>query len=362
MKDIIEIEILTKTVDDLPIGVGIFHIDDLNNNKSIRYIFMNKVLLYEMRKTQEEVFGNKIIEVAPEAYEHEGGIFVIETYMKIAREGGSVNLGLVEYSNHMVAGTYECSVHHIKDNYVYVMLRNVTDLEKTKNDLEKKNAELSQFTHMVAHDLKAPLQGIYASVNIIEDFYKEELSPELLDLYKIMSDKAKRMDLLITNILKYCNAAQKDVNVESFTTTDLLDDILDLLNIPDNIEIKTPVESFGIQGPYTKLHQVLTNLIGNAIKYHHKSGGEVSIKINMDGENHLKFKVIDNGPGIPEEDQEKVFKFLETLQSTNPESTGIGLSIVKKLVEDVGGSIGLDSKPGRGSDFWFTWPLDCTKP
>ncbi len=104
---------------------------------------MNKVLLYEMRKTREEVFGKKIIEVAPEAYAHEGGLQVIEAYRKVATDGESINLGLVEYSNHMVAGTYECSIHPIQDNYVYVMLRNVTELEQTKNELELRNKELN---------------------------------------------------------------------------------------------------------------------------------------------------------------------------------------------------------------------------
>lgn len=105
---------------------------------------MNKVVLTEMQKTKEEVFGKKIKEVAPEAYEHEGGRFVMETYRRIAEEGGEVDLGLVEYSNHLVAGTYHCSIHHIMDNYVYIMLRNVTELEKTKSDLEKTNEELSE--------------------------------------------------------------------------------------------------------------------------------------------------------------------------------------------------------------------------
>ena len=100
-------------MDDLPHGVGIFQVVNLNDIKSIQYVFMNKIILHEMRKKREEVFGKKIIELAPEAYSHEGGLQVIKTYRKVAEERGSINLGLVEYSNHMVAGTYECSVHHI---------------------------------------------------------------------------------------------------------------------------------------------------------------------------------------------------------------------------------------------------------
>lgn len=171
MSDLINLEILSKTFDDLPVGVGIFKVHDLKDIKSIQYIFMNKIVLYEMRKTKEEVFGKRIIEVAPEAYEHEGGLLVMETYRRIAEEGGSINLGQVEYSNHMVAGTYECSVHHIQDNYVYVMLRNVTELEQTKNELELKNKELSQFAFMVSHDLKEPLNTVLSFANLINEHH-----------------------------------------------------------------------------------------------------------------------------------------------------------------------------------------------
>lgn len=123
MENLLKIDNLIRIIDDLPIGIGVFKVTDLNDIKSIRYVFMNKVILYEMGKQKEEVFGNRIIEVAPEAFDHEGGLLVMETYHKVAVEKGSVNLGLVEYSNQRVAGIYECSVHHLFENYVYVLLQ-----------------------------------------------------------------------------------------------------------------------------------------------------------------------------------------------------------------------------------------------
>ncbi len=147
-ENLLSLDLLIKTFDDLSIGVGIFQIPDINDLESIRYVFMNKMLLYEMRKTKEEVFGKRIIEVAPEAYQHEVGVQVIETYFKVVAEGGSINLGLVEYSNDMVAGTYECSAHHIQDNLIYVMLRNVTEIEQIKNELELKNKKLKQYSSL----------------------------------------------------------------------------------------------------------------------------------------------------------------------------------------------------------------------
>ncbi len=97
MKDLLNLETLTKTMDNLSIGIGIFKVQDPNDLKSLRYVFMNKLVLHEMRKEREEVFGKLILEVAPEAFEHEAGLKVIETYRNVAVNGGSVNLGLVEY-------------------------------------------------------------------------------------------------------------------------------------------------------------------------------------------------------------------------------------------------------------------------
>ena len=84
MKDLLNPEILSKTIDGLPVGVGIFQVQDPNDLKSIRYVFMNKIILHEMRREREEVFGKLILEVAPEAYEHEVGLQVIETYRNVA--------------------------------------------------------------------------------------------------------------------------------------------------------------------------------------------------------------------------------------------------------------------------------------
>jgi len=112
-------------------------------------------------------------------------------------------LGLVEYSNHMVAGTYECSVHYITDNYVYVMLRNVTELEQAKNDLELKNQELTQFAHLVSHDLKEPLRTISGFVSLIEKKYADKLDEQTNGFLRFISGATVRMRNVITDLLEY---------------------------------------------------------------------------------------------------------------------------------------------------------------
>ncbi len=215
------LEIIKKTVNKLSTGIGIFHIPDLNDIYNIEYVFMNKILLYEMRKTKEEVFGKKIIEVAPEAYEHEAGLMVIETYRKVAVEGGSVNLGLVEYSNHMVAGTYECSVHYIQDNYVFVQLRNVTRLEKAL----KENKELEQFNYITSHDLQEPLNTIISYSNLLDNEI-DKLSKIGQKSIEVIKGSAYRMKDFIKDLLEYSKIGIHKEKTE-----------VDIIKLIDNLKI-----------------------------------------------------------------------------------------------------------------------------
>ncbi|MBO6621468.1 MAG: GHKL domain-containing protein [Balneola sp.] len=353
----LDIEILTETFDDLPVGVGIFEVLDLNDIKSIRYVFMNKVVLYEMRKEREEVFGKKIIEVAPEAYEHEGGVLVMETYRKVAAEGGSINLGLVEYSNHMVAGTYECSVHHIRDNYVYIMLRNVTELESTKNDLENKNKELTQFAYIVSHDLKEPLNTISGFVQLIEDQYQKLFHQEAQELFSYISNATKRMARLITDLLDYSGIGQG----KKLTCVDC-DKLVEVVQQDLAIKIKETNTTFDIgklpevKGFETELRLLFQNLINNAIKFC-KPGTSPKISIHAKEQDGWTFYIQDNGIGIADEHKDNIFSVFQRLHTTSEyEGTGIGLAHCKKIIELHKGDIGVISKEGEGSTFYFTIP------
>jgi signal transduction histidine kinase len=315
MKDLLNIEILTKTFDDLPHGVGIFHVLDLNDINSIQYVFMNKVILYEMRKEREEVFGKKITDVAPEAYEHEGGLQVIETYRKVAAEGVSINLGLVEYSNHMVAGSYECSVHHIEDNYIYVMLRNVTELEKAKNELEQKNKELGQFAHIVSHDLKEPLNSLSSLVELPENECQGKLDEKANEVFSLISKSTGRMKNLIKDILDYSTIGQeKEMNlVNCKNLVEVIQEDLKTI-IKDTNTTMEVGDLPEVKGYSTELRLLFQNLISNAIKFS-KPGVAPKIKISAKEQDGWIFAVQDNGIGIADEHQDKIFAIFQRLHS-----------------------------------------------
>ncbi|ADR23433.1 hypothetical protein MATR_27170 [Marivirga tractuosa] len=355
MKDLLTSDILTKTFDGLPTGVGIFHVPDLDDIESVRYVYMNNVILYEMRKNREEVFGKRIMEVAPEAYEHEGGLAVIETYRKVAAEGGNVDLGLVEYSNHMVAGIYECSVHFIKPHYVYVMLRNVTELEKAKNELEIKNQELSRFAYMASHDLKEPLRTISSLVQILEIKYKGKLDAESDKIIDYISQASIRLKDLIDALLDYSNIGKGKMKkeIDCNEIIEVIKEDLAVVIKETNTIINTtdlPV----LLGLEAELRMLFQNLISNGIKF---SKAETSpiINISASHENGWTFKVEDNGIGIDPKYKEKIFSIFERLHTKEEyEGAGIGLAHCKKVVELHNGRIWVESTPGIGSSFYFS--------
>jgi light-regulated signal transduction histidine kinase (bacteriophytochrome) len=352
-----ENEILTKTFDDLSHGVGIFEVPDLDNIKSIRYVFMNKVLLNEMRKEREEVIGKRIIEVAPEAYEHEGGLQVIETYRKVAKEGESINLGLVEYSNLMVAETYECSVHPIKDNYVYVMLRNVTELERTKNELEEKNKELSQFAHTVSHDLKDPVQSISSLIQLTKANYQEKLDQEIKEILGLIADSTHRMKNLIDDLLDYSRIGQKK-EMTLIDCNHLVKDVQQDLQAKiketnGTLEVGDLPVVLGFQ---TELRLLFQNLISNGLKFT-KAGIAPVIKVSAHEKDSWTFIIQDNGIGIADKHKSKIFNIFHRLHNRDEyEGTGIGLAHCKKIIELHKGEIWVNSEPGEGSTFLFTIP------
>ncbi|QYH37501.1 hypothetical protein GYM62_01240 [Algoriphagus sp. NBT04N3] len=357
MRNISDLEILSRTFEDLSAGIGIFKVNDLNDLKSIQYVFMNKVLLYEMRKERDEVIGKKIIEVAPEAFNHEGGLLVMETYRKVAAEGGSINLGLVEYSNHMVAGTYECSVHHIIDNYVYVKLRNVTELEQTKNELELKNKELSQFAYIVSHDLKEPLNTICSLIQLIEKQNTGKLDTETAQMLGFISSTTNRMRSLITGLLDYSGIGQgkEVIEIDCQKLVEIIQQDL-ASKIKENNAIIEVGKLPKILGYETELRLLFQNLISNAIKFS-KPNFPPRIKISAKKQDGWTFFIQDDGIGVAKEYQSKIFGVFERLHTQSEyEGTGIGLAHCKKIIDLHKGKIWVTSKPGEGSTFCFSIP------
>lgn len=227
-------------------------------------------------------------------------------------------------------------------------------------NLEKAFKELDKFAYVVSHDLKAPLRGIFNLSNWISEDYLDNMPEEGREMFERIRGRVLRMEGLIEGILAYSKIDRKD---DVFTDIDLnkqLKDSLDLIDIPKNFKIDIQGDLPVVKGDQSKIHQVFMNLLSNAIKFNEKPEGEgfVKVKFADDGQ-FWKFSVEDNGPGIEPQYHEKIFVIFQTLNARDTfESTGVGLAIVKKIVEEMGGKIWLESEVGQGTTFHFTMAKD----
>ncbi|MEP7168418.1 MAG: ATP-binding protein [Bacteroidota bacterium] len=234
-----------------------------------------------------------------------------------------------------------------------------TRLKEYLNDLEKINKELDQFTYVVSHDLKAPLRAISSLTSFLEEDLCEKLNDESKENLLLLKNRVARMENFINGLLEYSRAA-KSSNVETVETGVLINEIIGWLDCPDHIKIRTQGIFPVLKTDRIKIEQVLSNLITNAIKYNNKKEGTIEIGCN-DFEDWTQFYIQDNGPGIEKQFHDKIFELFHTLESRDiVESTGIGLAIVKKIIEDHGGKIWVESEPGNGTRFTFTYPKIIT--
>lgn len=216
--------------------------------------------------------------------------------------------------------------------------------------------ELESFAYIVSHDLKSPLRGIAKISEWLALDYNDVIDAKGKEQLRLMQSRVQRLDNLIDGILSYSRLGRSNEKREPVNISEVLNDVSGMLLPPHNVTIKKPEKFPVVNYPRTKLVQVFSNLISNAIKYNNKE--QCVITISVEEEPGLyKFTISDNGPGIEQEYHEKIFEIFQTLNSKDEkESTGIGLAIVKKAVESERGKISIESEPGKGATFIFTIP------
>ena len=222
--------------------------------------------------------------------------------------------------------------------------------------LESINSELKDFSNIVSHDLKAPLQRIQTLVNLVSDDYADKLDEKGKEQLCLILNQVNRMHNLIDGILKYSRVGYLAEQKVQINLNELMPQIIDMVSAPENIAIVVENELPVIESEQTRITRVFQILLSNAVKCMDKSQGQVKISC-VEEDVCWKFSVADNGPGIEEELFEKIFRMFQTTELQEKfESTGIGLSLVKKIVETYGGKIWVESKLGQGTTFLFTLP------
>jgi PAS domain S-box-containing protein len=231
------------------------------------------------------------------------------------------------------------------------------ELARLAAALEASNRELDQFAYVASHDLKAPLRGISNLSQWIEDDLADRFTDESREHMALLRGRVHRMEGLIDGILRYSRAGRVRDPAERVDTGALVREIVDLLAPPAGATVGVAGAMPVLVTERLPLQQVLMNLVGNALKYGGGAAARVEVSARRDAQGEWELAVRDHGPGIAPEYRERIFGIFQTLEPRDRvESTGIGLSIVKKLVEGRGGRVWVDEAPGGGALFRFTWP------
>ena len=269
-------------------------------------------------------------------------------------------MAMVRMANTIAAGEYEVhTADHGKDELSQLAnsLNHMAEvLSENIRLLQRKNEELDQFAHIVSHDLKAPLRGIDNVITWIEEDYSQDLPPKISEYIQLIKGRLMRAENMIRGILAYARVGKENPETEFVNLNALLQDIIENLVIRPGLIVEVQKDLPEMYTEKIPLQQVLSNLISNAIKYHDKPQGYVKVYVRNHPDHH-EFFVEDNGPGISKTYHEKIFAIFQTLEARDSfESTGIGLAIVRKILDDRKMKIKVDSEPGRGTTFSFTWP------
>lgn len=228
--------------------------------------------------------------------------------------------------------------------------------KKAEKELEQKNKELQDFAYVVSHDLKAPLRGVSAIATFLAEDYEFILDEDGKENLALLKNRVKQMQEMINSILRYSRIGSQRQEKVEIDFNELIANVIELLAPPEYIQISVAQMPI-LRADKTRMKQLFQNLIGNAIKYMDKAEGKITVH-SKELTTHWQFCITDNGAGIKAQDIERIFKIFQTVNPKNEESTGIGLTIVKKILELYDGKIWVESELGKGSAFYFTLSKD----
>lgn len=352
-------------VANMQIGMYVFSIDDINDDRTLRVTDANPAALRFSEKTLSEVLGKPI----DEAFQTLRAKGFPNKYVEVLKTGVPVNLEDVYYDGKdgALSEAYTVKAFPLPNERVGVLFVDITERKKAELDrealileLENKNAELERFTYTVSHDLKSPLVTITGFLGFLEKDALEGNVEQVRESTQRISQAAEKMERLLNDLLELSRVGHIMNPPSSIPFDEIVREALELSQgriAASKIKVELQTGLPVVRGDHVRLVEVMQNLIDNATKFIGSQSQPV-IQIGTHGtlEDMPVFFVRDNGVGIEPQFQERIFGIFNKLDPAS-EGTGIGLTLVKRIVEVHGGKIWLESDGvGKGSTFCFTLP------
>ena len=230
-------------------------------------------------------------------------------------------------------------------------------------ELQTRNEELDAFAHTVAHDLKGPLSPIVGIAQVLDQRYVELSEEKLHDYLNKIARNGRKMGRIIDELLLLAGARKMEVDTEALDmasiVTEAQERLVDMIK-EHQVEVILPKSWPAALGYAPWIEEVWANYLSNALKYGGRPGEDVPLRVEFGfdklADQHIRFWVSDNGPGLTPEEQARLFIPFTRLNQVRAKGHGLGLSIVRRIVDKLGGQVGVESEVGAGSLFWFTLP------
>jgi PAS domain S-box-containing protein len=250
-----------------------------------------------------------------------------------------------------------------KDGKPYRMAGSQRDI----TDRKQAEQNVNEFFSTVSHELRTPLSAVKGSLRLIEGGLAGQISNEARELLDIALSSCERLIRLVNDILdlRKIEAGKIDLHLKKVNAGQLVQEVLQgLTSYAENHGVTLTYdvpESLKLEADHDRIVQVMTNLVGNAVKFS-GNGANVKVQAEKSDESHIRFSVKDTGPGIPKDKQHLLFmkfKQLDASDSRRQDGTGLGLAICKAIVGQHHGKIGVESEEGQGTTFWFELPINA---
>ena len=286
---------------------------------------------------------------------------ITATLTRLARGERGVSIPDRDRGDEVGAIAQAAQVFAERNRETAAMLDEIRELadrhERTIVDLEASNRELDNFAHIASHDLKAPLRAMALLTEWIEEDGGDQLSGPVREHLVTLRNRVARMARLLEDLLAYSKAGRSELDEEVVDVETAVHDAIEMASVPTGFDVRIAGESAELWTARVAFVQVVQNLVSNAARHHDRESGQIMVEIRAAGE-AVEVAVTDDGPGIAPKYHQRIFEPFETLRRRDvAESSGVGLALVKRLLERCGASISVESDGGRGATFRVRWPL-----